>query len=143
LGWPGVSAFVLLLTVAMAEAGEPRIAADEAYRKAASGEITLIDIRTPQEWRESGIPAGALPITMHDPKGPQAFYRNVLAALDNDKKRPVALICARGYRSDWAQAFLARAGLTNVLDVSEGMFGRDGRPGWLKRGLPVERCTVC
>lgn len=132
-----------LACIVAAEAGEPLLGADEAYRMAAAGEITLIDIRSPQEWRQSGVPEGALAITMHNPQGPRAFYAAVLAAVGNDKSKPIAVMCARGNRSNWAQGFLRTAGFTKVLDMSEGMFGRGSKPGWLRRGLPVKRCQSC
>ena len=139
-----IAAILLSLAcIVAAEAGEPTIGADDAFRMAAAGEITLIDIRSPQEWRQSGVPQGALAITMHNPKGPQAFYEQVLAAIGNDKSKAIAVLCARGNRSNWAQGFLRQAGFTNVLDMSEGMFGRGAKPGWLKRGLPVKRCESC
>jgi rhodanese-related sulfurtransferase len=89
------------------------------------------------------VPEGALEITMHNPNGPQAFYEQVLAAIGNDKSKPIAVMCAYGNRSNWAQGFLRKAGFTNVLDMSEGMFGRGAKPGWLKRGLPVKRSESC
>jgi len=34
-------------------------------------------------------------------------------------------------------------GFTQVYNVKEGMVGSTAGPGWLKRGLPVERCAQC
>lgn len=136
-------AFVLLITGA-ALAGEVRITADTAYDRVRDGQLTLIDIRSPEEWRQSGLPAGALPITMHDPGGKDAFAKAVLRAVKGDKTAPIAVICAVGRRSRWAQTFLTKEGFNRVHDVSEGMFGRGKHlPGWLRRGLPTERCSSC
>ena len=71
----------------------------EAKTSAESGEIVLIDIRHPSEWRETGVAAPAKTITMHDPKGPNAFLNAVVKAVGGDISRPVALICASGVRS--------------------------------------------
>lgn len=127
-----------------AAAAETRISAAQAYENVVNGSVTLIDIRSPQEWRKSGIPKGSLPVTMHNPSGREAFKDAILRAVNGDKSRPIALICAVGGRSHWAQRYLSKNGFTNVSDVAEGMFGR-GRtqPGWLKRGLPVEPCRDC
>ncbi len=113
--------------------------ADDAFRRAQAGEITLIDIRSPAEWRQTGVPRGALPITMHDPDGIDAFYRGILAATGNDKHKPIALICAAGNRSLWAQKFLTDKGFTHIENVGEGLYGNGIHPGWLRRGLPIDR----
>jgi hypothetical protein len=44
--------------------GGPTLSAPEAFTKAQAGEITLIDIRTPREWRQTGVAEGALTIDM-------------------------------------------------------------------------------
>lgn len=127
-----------------AQAAEKRISAIEAYNGVVNGSLTLIDIRSPGEWEKSGIPKGSIPITMHNPAGKTAFKNAVLAAVKGNKKRPIALICAVGGRSHWAQGYLKEHGFTQVADVAEGMFGRGKTmPGWLKRDLPVEPCKSC
>lgn len=117
--------------------------APEALAAAQSGAVTLIDIRRPSEWRETGLPVEALGVTMHDPRGPQGFLDAVLTAVDGDRSKPIALICARGVRTKWAQRFLRANGFETVVDVSEGMAGRGAAPGWLKRGLPTRACAAC
>ena len=127
-----------------AQAADKRISALEAYNGVVNGSLTLIDIRSPQEWEKSGIPKGSIPITMHNPAGKSAFKKAVLAAVKGNKMRPIALICAVGGRSHWAQGYLKKQGFSQVADVSEGMFGRGKTmPGWLKRNLPVEPCKSC
>lgn len=127
-----------------AQAAETRISAIEAYNGVVNGSLTLIDIRSPQEWEKSGIPKGSIPITMHNPAGKAAFKKAILDAVKGNKKSPIALICAVGGRSHWAQTYLKKNGFTQVVDVSEGMFGRGKTmPGWLKRKLPVEPCQSC
>lgn len=120
-------------------AAEPlKMSVDEAHQKALAGEILLLDIRTPKEWRETGVGEGAIPLTMHQPG------KDLLAALEaktgGDTAKPVALICATGGRSAWLQGQLASLGYSQIIDVSEGMLGRSGAgPGWIKQGLPVSR----
>jgi rhodanese-related sulfurtransferase len=128
----------IFMGISAANGAEPLLlAADAAYQRARSGKLTLIDIRSPSEWRQTGVPKAAIAVTMHDSKGVDAFYANVLAAVDRDKSRLIALICAAGNRSRWAQGFLAEKGFQNIRNVSEGMFGNGKLPGWLARGLPV------
>jgi len=111
------------------------LAPDEAHEKAKSGEIVLIDIRRPDEWARTGIAQGAVPIDMRvDDLGAR-----IDAALGGDRSRPVALICHSGVRSRRLSAAMAGAGFTRVYDVGEGMAGSARGPGWVRRGLPVER----
>jgi rhodanese-related sulfurtransferase len=120
-----------------ARAQDTLISAPDAYQAARSGEITLIDVRSTQEWKASGVPASALAVSIHQAGGPRAFYEAVLAATGGDKQRPIALICAAGTRSVRALHLLAEAGFTRLLNVAEGMEGSQYGPGWRRRGLPT------
>ena len=53
-----LSVLIGLLSIP-AGAADGLIAADEAYAAAGRGELLIIDVRTPAEWRETGIPEGA------------------------------------------------------------------------------------
>jgi rhodanese-related sulfurtransferase len=119
------------------------ITPDEAQSRLAAGRIVLIDVRSPREWRRTGVPEGSRTITVHDPGGARAFVRHVLAAVGGDKSAPVALICASGVRSARARLALERSGFTDVYDVSAGMLGNDHASGWLDRGLPTRPCDRC
>ena len=103
-----------------------------------AGEIVLIDIRTPQEWRLTGVPQGAEKISWH-PGETQRFAEEILRLAGGDRDAPIALICRTGNRSTQAQDLLVREGFTRVYNVTEGTAGSAGEPGWLKRGLPVDR----
>ena len=107
----------------------------EAHEKVRTGEIVLIDIRRPDEWAQTGIAEGAVPIDMRAPD----LGARIDAALGGDRDRPVALICHSGVRSRHLSAAMAGAGFTRVYDVGEGMAGSSRGPGWVARGLPVER----
>ena len=121
-------------TVPAVHASSGIMSAPDALAAADRGEIVLVDIRTRGEWKQSGLAEPALAISMHE----AGFVRNLAKALGGDRSRPLALICAVGGRSAHMQRILATAGFTNVIDVSEGMFGSSAGPGWLKRGLPVK-----
>ncbi len=119
------------------------IAADQAMQLAAAGEIVVVDVRSPQEWRQTGVPAGARLVTIHQPDGLIGFIVAMGDALGEDRSRPVALICARGNRSSVASSALAQAGYTQVYNIREGMLGSPDGPGWLARGLPTGPCGTC
>jgi rhodanese-related sulfurtransferase len=106
--------------------------------------MTLIDVRSPQEWRETGVPEGAWTVTIHGPQGMAGFVADATKVVGGKKDQPIALICARGWRSWRAGNALRDAGFTNIINVREGMLGNplDG-PGWLDRKLPVEHCKNC
>lgn len=140
----GLLGAAFLFGVGCSQAGSgPTLTAPEALDKAQKGEITLIDIRTPQEWRQTGVAPVAHRIDMQDPQGPAGFANKVLAEVGGDKSAPIALICRTGNRSGYMQQELQRFGFTHVYDVSEGMAGGRNGPGWIPRALPVESCTSC
>ncbi len=105
----------------------------QAYENATSGQITLIDIRRPDEWTKTGSGEGANRLDMRR----QDFIAKLDEIVGGDRTKPVALICARGVRSNRMSQRLINAGYTNIIDVPEGMLGSKAGPGWLKRGLPV------
>ncbi len=140
----GLAACALVLGAAGAALGGHFVmTADEASVRTEAGEVMLIDVRSPQEWRQTGVPRGARRVTIHDPGGLKGFVDAMAAAVDGDLKKPIALICARGNRSTIAQKVLGEAGFTRVFNIREGFIGGPYGPGWVKRGLPVEPCPGC
>ena len=131
-----------LLFVALPAIAGDVISSKDALAGVESGAVTLIDVRSIEEWRQSGIPKGGKAISIHDPGGMTAFVAKVTAAVKNRKDQPIALICARGVRSTRAEWALGKAGFTKILNVREGTLGNfiDG-PGWFAQKLPVERYT--
>ena len=142
------AAFFALVLVAGLAAGQAAaeggiIAADTALDQTRSGKLVMIDVRRPTEWRETGVPATARPVTIHGPGGMAGFVAAMKETVGGDLDRPVALICARGSRSTRAQKALMEAGFTRVLNIKEGVLGGPNGIGWIKRGLPVEHCKAC
>jgi rhodanese-related sulfurtransferase len=145
LGFIGL-ALGAVLSPAVANDEPGILTAPDASRSVSAGELILIDVRSEKEWRETGIPRGALAISIHDPRGRDGFLEKVRAKIGAKPGRPVATICAAGVRSDRTQSWLREAGYGSVLNVREGMMGRwrpfePAQPGWLKRGLPTEPWT--
>ncbi|WP_043743119.1 rhodanese-like domain-containing protein [Paramagnetospirillum magneticum] len=138
------TAALLLSLACPALAAEVKsISAPEALAALKKGEVVLVDIRQPEEWKQTGVPDGARLIPMRHPEGGAGFVRDLLAATKGDRNAPVALICRTGNRSGATARALSDAGFTHVLDVSEGMAGSGAGPGWVKRELPMTRCPVC
>ncbi|UCH72712.1 MAG: rhodanese-like domain-containing protein [Rhodospirillales bacterium] len=112
------------------------IGVEEAYRLSAAGRILLIDVRLESDWRETGIAATAVPITLN--QRAEDFIRQLGAAADDAGGTPIALICTRGVRTAWLQRVLKDYGFEGIIDVKGGMLGGDGAPGWIAVGLPVK-----
>lgn len=94
-------------------------------------DVVLIDVRTPEEWAESGVAEGAERVTLQDPD----FMAKVETILDHDKDADVAFICRSGARSAAARDQLIAAGYESVTSVTGGTLGEEG---WIAAGLPVE-----
>jgi rhodanese-related sulfurtransferase len=137
-----VAALLLVPVLARAEV----LTAEQAKALAARGALTIVDVRLPSEWAETGLPEGAQGVSLQNPLTHEVrgdFVADVLRALGGSEDQPIALICARGNRSAFARELLVEAGFTRVDDVSEGMVGGANGPGWLARGLPTEPCKAC
>lgn len=117
----------------LAENTDATLSPLQVHQAAISGEVLLIDIRRPEEWAQTGVGEGAIPLDMRR----RDFENALTKAADGDTARPIALICARGVRSRRMTERLRAAGFTQIIDVPEGMLGSGAGPGWLKRGLPV------
>jgi rhodanese-related sulfurtransferase len=132
----------LLIAASGLALANPDLTAPEAAAAVAAGKVTLIDIRTPPEWKETGVAKGAKLLNMLHPQGAPGFTNALLDKVKGDKNAPIALICRTGNRTTQVQRYLQSQGFTNVYNVKEGMAGSGAGPGWLKRGLPVETCTT-
>ncbi|MCS6879600.1 MAG: rhodanese-like domain-containing protein [Geminicoccaceae bacterium] len=117
-----------------------RIGADLAFAAASRGRLVLVDIRTPAEWAQTGVPAGAALVCLTSGPGRirTEFVAEIEALLGGDRGRPVALVCRTGGRTAFARQLLIARGFARVFDVAEGMIGSSFGPGWLARGLPIE-----
>ena len=110
-----------------------KMSAADAHAAAGRGDVLLLDIRSRQEWQQTGVGETALTVSMHE----KGFLRRLQSLTAGDKSRPIALICAVGGRSRSLQHILARKGYTHVIDVAEGMIGGPNGRGWIKSGLPM------
>jgi rhodanese-related sulfurtransferase len=109
------------------------ISVTEAHQRAVAGDIVLIDIRRPDEWKKTGVGEGAQPLDMRRDDFVEELTRIVGGNLDTQ----VALMCARGVRSAKMSKKLTEAGFTRIIDVPEGMLGSRAGPGWLGSDLPT------
>ncbi len=133
-----IPAFVLSLLLATwlalpAHADSLIWGADKAVEALQKDEIILLDIRSPEEWSETGLPQGAWPVSLHQP----GFGEKLGAIIRANEDKTIALICAVGGRSASVLSHLKGLGISNFVDVSEGMLGSKAGPGWIKRGYAI------
>lgn len=114
------------------------MSAPQAFEALRQGRIRVVDIRTPQEWRQTGVVPGAGRVDFY--QGPDVLVKSVLAMVGGDRNAPIALVCRTGNRTAQAQKILQAQGFTQVYSITEGMTGSGAGPGWLRRQLPVEPC---
>jgi len=97
-------------------------------------DVPLVDIRRPEEWRETGVVEGSQLLTFVDESG-----RLQPGFLEKLTKRfsptdPVVLICRTGNRTDvLARHLVEQMGYTQVYNV------RHGITEWIRKSLPVSR----
>lgn len=131
--------FLLLSSALVLASGLPATATQKVWSTTqvaaalAKDDISLIDVRSREEWIETGLAKGAWPISMHEDR----FEERLFKAGKLSGERSLALICATGGRSGLILAALTRAGFSGFIDVSEGMLGSRTGPGWIARGLPT------
>ncbi|WP_332699893.1 rhodanese-like domain-containing protein [Bosea sp. (in: a-proteobacteria)] len=118
------------------QAQEPRrsLSVREAHDAVQAGRLILVDIRTPEEWTDTGVPQGAVRLDMEG-----GGFEARLAGLKLDHPgKPIALICRTGNRSSTLQRKLAGRGWKDLIDVRGGLLGTPKEKGWLAEGLPVK-----
>lgn len=138
-----LAAFLLFSISACTQDTAATLSAPEAYAQMQAGKLTLIDVRHPEEWHQTGVPQGALHIDMTHPKGEGGFVEQVSTELGGNKQTPIGLISLGGNRAANAQQVLIKAGFPHVYNVKEGMMGSSAGPGWIARGLPLGPCKDC
>lgn len=131
-----IVAFMLMLNGCSRD-NDSTLSAPDAYAMVQSGELTLIDVQRPDEWKKTGVAQGALHIDMSSTQGEAGFIRQVSDKVQGDKNAPIGLISQAGNRSENARQTLHAAGFTQVYNVKEGMRGSSAGPGWIAHKLPV------
>lgn len=130
----GLAATSVAFTTSRAHAQRRAIwSASEAYDALLADIARVIDVRSREEWQETGIGAGVWPISMHE----DGFADRLFEAKGLAGQRDVGLICATGGRSASLLRVLGQAGYEGYAEVSEGMLGSRRGSGWLAAGLPV------
>lgn len=103
----------------------PTISVRELHALAQRQPVELVDVRTPEEFREvRAAQARLVPLNTLEP---HELMRSRTLAADE----PVYFICHLGGRSEWACLALMAAGYSKVVNVV------GGTEAWEAAGLPV------
>ncbi len=93
--------------------------------------VAVIDIRTPQEWKDTGIIEGAKKITFFSERGQPliADWFFEVGHFIKDKKTPFIIYCAHASRSKALGEGLESMGFEHVYELKGGI-----ENGWMKAG---------
>jgi rhodanese-related sulfurtransferase len=107
---------------------------DNAQLKTLRAEgLTLVDVRTPGEWQQTGVVEGSQLVMLVDEAGrsdPEEWKKQMAAV--SDPTQPVILICRSGNRSNVGAKILGQQNpYRKIYNVREGI------NGWLRAAEPV------
>jgi rhodanese-related sulfurtransferase len=96
--------------------------------------VTLIDIRRPEEWKQTGVIKGSHKITLFNRSGRiQPDFQQKFEAV-TDPEKPVILICRTGNRTAVASKLITeQLGYKKIYNVKRGI------TDWIRHNNPVVR----
>ncbi|MFN7003154.1 MAG: rhodanese-like domain-containing protein [Roseinatronobacter sp.] len=131
-------ALLLAATLALPVQAQQVFTAQPSAQQLSDAPVLLVDIRRPEEWRETGVIPDALLLTFETPDQFLAALRPHL-----QPGQPVALICRTGNRTVRAAQIIAPEIDVPVIDIAGGMFrliGDGYRPSAPTR---QQGCMIC
>lgn len=123
--------FVLILL--LLSLGQAEVINQPAGKELLKAHIPIVDIRTPGEWKETGVLQGSIPIMFFDEKGGynvDRFLKELNAKVDT--KKPFAIICHTGSRTSMLAPFLSKTFGYTVYNLQGGILYA------IRHGLPIE-----
>ncbi|MHA2501627.1 MAG: rhodanese-like domain-containing protein [Candidatus Kariarchaeaceae archaeon] len=89
-------------------------------------DMILLDVRTAEEWKETGVVPGSLMVTNFK------LIQEMQQGLDLNKDKPVVVICRSGSRSQQVAEYLEKQGI-EAVNLNGGIIG------WYRNQFQVER----
>ena len=132
-----VKRLVMSLLVASATyAGTFSTIGIEQFKKLQATGVPVMDIRTPYEWKDTGIIKGSHKIMFFNERG-EALSKKWFEALGKiykDNTKPIILYCAHANRSKSLGKWLAsdKVGFNKVYELKGGIMY-----GWIDKGQPI------
>ena len=117
-GWISTTA----IAASAALCATPQLTVAELHAKVAAGAVTVVDVRSANEWADGHIPGA-----VHIPLGYLPERCRSLPAT-----KPLVMQCQSGGRSAIATSLLERLGFCGVINLDGGY------AAWAATGLPVE-----
>lgn len=119
-----IALLILALAATVLAASNRDIRATEAKGLLATKKsVYLLDVRTPEEFRQGRI-QGAVLIPINE------VERRIG---EIPRNRPIVVYCAVGSRSGLVAGFLSQKGYGEVYNVTDGIVG------WYRNGFPISR----
>lgn len=130
----------IFLVVSLSSAGVwadglSSLTGDELQKLESQGAL-IVDIRTPEEWKATGVIPGSKTVTFYDREGHYDLsgFNRALRGLAPDSKTPVVLVCRSGHRSGEAGKMLASEWPDRkILHLGKGI------SEWIREGKPISR----
>jgi len=98
--------------------------------------VVVIDIRTPQEWKETGVIPTSHKLMFFNKYGAYNIknWMSNFSKLVKDKNQPFVLVCRSGNRTKQVGNFLSQdLGYKNVFDLKHGI------KAWIKENREVTK----
>jgi len=92
-------------------------------QKLIDSKIPIVDIRTPGEWKETGVVKNSIPIMFFNEQGAydvNSFLTELNAKVDTTKE--FAIICRTGSRTAVIADFLSKQLHYKIVNVKDGIF---------------------
>ena len=107
----------------------------KTFEKLKSEGVPVIDIRTPDEWTETGVIEGTHKITFFDDFGEAhlAEWCFKVGHIVKNEKAPLIIYCASGRRTHKVGEILSKLGFENVYELKGGI-----SKGWIDLGKKTE-----
>ncbi len=123
--------FLVLVMLSVSVFAEFKTLNLSEFEKMKAKGVPVIDIRTPMEWKTTGIIDGAHKVTFFNERGEPllADWFFEVGHLIKDKKEPIIIYCAHANRTKSLGQGLAQMGFENVYELEGGI-----ENGWIKKG---------
>lgn len=134
-------ALIAMLGLAAPAVAQQHYVAQPPAAELQDADVLLVDIRRPEEWKQTGVLPNAHLLTYEHFDSAEAFAAALAPQLQDG--RPVALICRTGNRTNLAARALAGVLDQPVIDIQGGMVRliRDGyTPGAPTRAQGCDSC---
>ncbi len=116
------------------------LSTDAWHLLSSNNDVLIIDVRTPDEWKNTGVVRGNNLCISIMQGANMEFNPNFMTTLKQhiaNLNQPLLFLCRSGGRSAYAAKLAESAGFINVYNVIDGMEGSEAGKGWKAFDLPT------